>query len=110
MGEIWVSVQGFEDKYEISNFGHVRSKDHMVLRSSGSTVKLYTYLGTYLHPTQTRTGYLKITLDKDGNRSSFSLARLVAKHFLCEYSDDKRIVFADGDPSNCNSSNLRWKR
>lgn len=110
MNEIWISIRGFEDQYEISSYGRIRSKDHMVLRSSGSTVKLYTYLGNYIKPTIAHNGYVRITLNKNGRRSSFGLARLVAKHFLIDYSDDKQIVFVDGDPTNCKSSNLRWKR
>ena len=39
MEEIWKPIKGYEDRYQVSNFGRVRSKD-MVLKQPGCDVVL----------------------------------------------------------------------
>ena len=54
--EIWKPVKGFEDFYEVSNYGHIRS----LLR------------GKVLKPQVNSTGYLRVVLsDRNGNKKRF---------------------------------------
>lgn len=106
MMETWKKIEGYEDIYEISNFGRFRSVDHLTLKV-GSTFNLYPYLGRDLHPSSTKSGGLRITLRNGPLKHTFSVSRLVAKHFLVGYTEECKIVFLDGNKKNCRADNLR---
>lgn len=66
--EVWVSIQGYEDTYEVSNLGRVRNikKGHF-LTPGKSSQSIYHRL---------------IYLYKDNKVKGYSLSRLVGTHFL----------------------------
>lgn len=53
-----------------------------------------------------KNGYLYVNLCKDGKYHSVCIHRLVAKHFLEEYTDDLQVNHIDGNKRNNNVSNL----
>ena len=107
MTEEWKPLQGYEDSFEVSNFGHFRSKDHMVLQRAGSSFRLNTYLGKDLKPSVSKNGRLRITLRLNGKKTTLSVSRTVAKHFLDDFNESCKVSFIDGDPTNCRIDNLR---
>ena len=90
--EFFLPVDGY-DNYFISNFGNVKNnKNNRILKQRTKT-----------------DGYKDIGLYKNGIRKRFYVHRLVAKAFL-ENPDNKRKVIdhIDNNPSNNNVKNLRW--
>lgn len=78
--EIWKDIKDFEGLYQVSNFGRVRSF----------------YKGCrILSPGETRRGYLRVCLCKNGKRKSFLVHRLVAEAFLPNYFDYREINHID---------------
>lgn len=108
MSELWKPVTGYEDIYEISDQGHIRSIDHMTLKV-GNSFHVYNYLGTELHPSKTKYGSLRITLSRGKLKKTFNVAKLVAQHFLDDYCEDLDLEFINGNRSDCRVSNLRCR-
>ena len=88
--EIGKPIQGFEELYEISNFGRV-SNFRKVLK-------------TYL----INSGYIAIKLRKEGKPISFLIHRLVAEHFVPNPEGKSEVNHIDGDKSNNRADNLEW--
>lgn len=89
MIEIWKPIVGYEDLYQVSSLGNVRS-----LRR-----------GTIMSPSIAPNGYLIITLSNGGKRS-FGVHRLVAQAFLPNYSDTLEVNHKDEDKANNCVDNL----
>jgi len=69
--EIWRDVKGYEGRYQVSDFGRVRSLSY---RNSGRSV--------ILKSKPSRGGYLVVALCKDGNISYKRINRLVYDAFI----------------------------
>lgn len=91
--EEWLPIHGYEDTYQISNYGNVYSN------VSRRLLKL----------TLNAQGYLQVGLTLDGNTKIHSSHRLVAIHFLDNYDNSKRVTHLDGDKLNNKYTNLAWK-
>ena len=72
--EIWKDIKGYENLYEVSNLGRVRSLDRWVKYSDD---RLRLYKGRILKPHKTTNGYLQVGLYKDGKIKMFLVHRLV---------------------------------
>lgn len=88
--ELWVPVEGFPN-YEVSNYGRV--------------VNVNT--GKDLTPVLHKNGHLKIRLYKCGVAHHFYLARLVARAFFLNYSDDRNVILENGIQSDCTVANIK---
>ena len=74
MKEIWKPIQNYEDIYEISNLGRIRSLDR--LTQHGHKIK-----GKYKKFTKGNNGYLYVCLYKNGKRKNLLVHRLVITTF-----------------------------
>ena len=110
--EEWRPVPGWEDLYEVSCQGRVRSLDRTVMRSNnkGSEPAPWTYKGRLLSINTATTGHDYVTLkQRQANRKeNKTLHRLVAIAFLGDLSDSHEVDHKDGNPQNNALSNLRW--
>lgn len=108
MEEIWKDVEGFEDKYEVSNLGRVRGKDRLVpcaLAKNG----LKQWKGKIIAPDILKDGYYKIGLHKGGKKHLMALHRVVAIAFVPGRTEENRIVnHIDCNPANNRADNLEW--
>jgi len=104
--EIWKPISGYENIYEVSNVGKVRSvqgkrtesKRHGLRSWEQREMKLKTDKG----------GYKRVTLWKDKKPKDFLVHRLVAIEF-CERPEGKNLInHIDGNPSNNVYTNLEW--
>lgn len=86
-GEVWRCVVGQEDRYEVSNFGRVRTKPQI--------------LKAFAIPT----GHLSINL---GARRRTYVHRLVAEAFLAPDANRVLVNHKDGNPANNLVENLEW--
>ena len=106
MEEIWKPISGYEGKYEVSSFGRVRSVDHqraVVPKDTVCTIK-----GRILKPAKTSSGYMGVTLCKDGRRITESVHRLVAMAFVPGYFDGAHVNHIDENKENNRADNLEW--
>lgn len=95
--EIWRDIVGYEDLYQVSNFGNVRSLNY---RNSGVPHNLLFK--------RHRCGYAQILLAKDGERKMFLIHRLVASAFLDNPNNYQQVNHKDENKRNNIASNLEW--
>ena len=91
--EIWRAIKGYEDLYEVSNFGRVKS--------------LFRYKKV-LKPIKDINGYLKVNLYKNGNHKFVNIHKLVANAFIDNPKNFKYINHKDEDKTNNRVENLEW--
>ena len=106
MNESWKPVMGFEDLYEVSDKGRVRSLDRYV-PTKGNALRLCR--GRILRAGMRRQGYLQVVLVRDRARKNALVHRLVATAFL-PCNDPRRIHVnhIDHNRSNNEAANLEW--
>lgn len=105
MEEIWKEVKYFEDYYEVSNMGRVRSIDryvehkrHGVVLRKGNILKQYTDSG----------GYKYVNLHKDGKRKIYLVHRLVADAFIPNPNNYPCVNHKDENKTNNRVDNLEF--
>ena len=100
--EIWRDVVWFEDWYEVSTYGRVRTKERWLNnRYSGRMLK-----PTLLRRIEMKYGHLAVTMCVNKKQYLRYVHRLVAEAFLGEV-DGYMVEFIDGDRSNVYLNNLR---
>ena len=104
MKEIWKEVKDYEDYYEISNYGRLRSKDRLIM----GRYDLRFAKGKVIKPTKCTNGYMEYQLHKDGRVKSFLAHRLVAKHFIENPYNLPEVNHLDENIENNNIDNLQW--
>ena len=97
MKEVFKNVNGFESRYQVSNFGRVISLNY---NKTGKTRELKYY--------DTNRGYLRVTLQSGKEIQKFSVHRLVALHFCEGYFDDAVVNHIDENKHNNRADNLEW--
>lgn len=107
--EVWKDIEGFEDLYQVSNFGQVRSLPHPYM-SSSKLGKLYTKQckGRILRQWISDDGYYCVTLSKDGVHEHKRVHRLVAEAFIPNPDNLPYINHKDESRTNNLPSNLEW--
>lgn len=103
--ETWKPVTDFEDSYEVSSFGNVRSKDRFRDGKHGSTVPVK---GRLMALKISKSGYAILGLCKNGKKHFKSVHRLVAEHFIKNTDLKPTVNHIDGVKTNNNVSNLEW--
>ena len=103
--EIWKPVVGFENLYEISSFGRVKSLAHSVKSSNGKTLN---YRERIVKQVETTSGYKFIVLTKNKESKNFSVHRLVAESFIENTNNYTDVNHKDGNKKNNCVENLEW--
>jgi hypothetical protein len=104
--EVWRWIAGYEDRYQASNLGRIRSIGRMV--QYGDNRKPGLLPGRVLKPF-VGGAYLQVTLHKEGVRRTAYVHRVVAETFLGIPNDETLIVcHNDGKAHNNYVDNLRW--
>lgn len=103
MKEIWKDVQGYEDLYQVSNLGRVKSLPKVVdIKRCKITLKEKML-------SQIEKGdYLSVILCNNRNRRQFSIHRLVAIAFIDNPNSLPEVNHKDEDKHNNVVSNLEW--
>jgi len=105
MKEIWKEIKGYEDLYQVSNLGRVKSLDRVTKTSRGSRV----YNGKILKASYDGFGYCAYGLCKDGKSINKRAHQLVAIAFLNHTPNGLKLVVdhIDANPKNNNVDNLQ---
>lgn len=102
--EIWKPVPGYEDSYQISSFGNVRSVSRFVFTHGGQRRGVNErFLSQHLS-----NGYLTVSLWKDNKEKHFLVHRLVALAHLSNPDNLPQVNHKDGNKLNNNVDNLEW--
>lgn len=89
--EIWKDIVGYEDNYQISNYGNVKNK----------------ITGKILIGDKNSIGYRRVILYQP-KKKRFFVHRLVALHFVDGYKENLVINHIDGNKENNHYKNLEW--
>lgn len=93
-GKIWKDIEGYENLYQVSTDGLVRTS--------------HKGLWEILSLGRKRHGYYSVLLHKDGKRKNMLVHRLVAKAFIPNPNNYPYINHKDENPSNNHIENLEW--
>ena len=96
--EIWKPIKGFEDIYEISNLGNVKTIQR--------TQRCGRHTKEHLRVLENNNGYLRVNLYDGIYYHKKLIHRLVAEHFLSNPNNFPIINHKDENPLNNNVSNL----
>lgn len=107
MEELWKPLFGFEEMYEISTFGNVRSKDNL---RRGIYNSVRHCKGKLLSPCENNGGYMQVNLRKNGRGKKYLIHRLVALTFIPNPMPllYNQINHKDEDKHNNHVENLEW--
>ena len=92
MKEIWKNIKGYEDLYQVSNLGRIKSTKTKTIRKA----------------TKNKNGYLYVDLWGKGKRVKKTIHRLVAETFLDNKNNFTDINHKDGNKLNNKLSNLEY--
>src|SRR5579872_3846816 len=113
-GERWKDIPGFEDEYQLSNYGRLKSRDRYV--DYGKVDCFRPGRIKKLHLTVSARNRSKVDLQmqlhKDGTRYRFSVVRYVYSLFVKAFDlEDHSFIITrkDGDILNCYYKNLALK-
>ena len=94
--EIWKDIKGFEGKYQVSNWGNVKSIIHEY--------------DLYLTNTLSNNGYLLVGLsDQNGKTTTKNIHILVAEAFVPNVFNLSEVAHIDEDNFNNHMDNLMWQ-
>ena len=101
----WVKIKGYEDFYEISLNGKIRSKDRTMTDKIGRT---RSWEGKILNPDIAPNGYYRVTFSINRKRKQFYVHRLIAEHFIPNPKNLPQVNHIDGNKLNNSLDNLEW--
>jgi hypothetical protein len=113
-GEVWEDIPGFEDEYQLSNYGRLKSQDRWVNYRRFDCFRPGRIKKQHAIPSRKNPGRadLQMQLHKDGMRYRFSVARHVYNLFVAPFDmEDHSVIITreDGDVLNCCCTNLILK-
>jgi hypothetical protein len=102
--EDWYPIVGYDNYYEITKTGRVRSKTRVVQHGSGQR----TCYSKNIKVRKNNYGYLEIRLSKDGVTRTHLLHRLLAQTFIPNPLNKKEVNHKNGFKTDNRLPNLEW--
>lgn len=103
--EKWKDVIGYENDYEISTYGRVRSKDRIISYANGSK-RLQN--GRILKQYKNTSGYMYVHLSRKKKRELKFIHRMIAESFIDNPKGKSEVNHKDNDKLNNYVDNLEW--
>ena len=105
--EEWKPVINYENLYEVSNLGAVKSLDHITIGRSG---RKHRFNGRLLKPCLVKGGYHRIVLCKNGKTKKKMIHVLVMESFIGPKPKGTDVIHLEHVKVNSNNSleNLRY--
>lgn len=95
--EVWKDIDGYEGRYQVSNFGNVKSLNY---RRQG--------VSKLLTPKRNNSGRLWVELFNEDGKRQFLIHRLVGAAFVPNPDGYDQINHIDENPENNRADNLEW--
>ena len=108
MDEIWKSIVGYEDLYEVSSLGRVRSIDRVIIKIRNGRQFKARLRSAIKRPSSNGSGYVNIILSRNSTIKTEYVHRLVATAFLPRKAGQEEVNHIDFDKANNAASNLQW--
>lgn len=106
MDEYWKDIPGYENIYQASNFGRIRSKEGKTTFTKRHGIRRWHQ--RILKPKVDKQGYKRVELWKNGEHKTITVHRLVAITFLDNPNNKPLINHKDCNPSNNYIGNIEW--
>ena len=94
MKEVWKDIKGYEELYQVSNLGNIKS--------------LKTNKNLYYTKSGRNKDYLRVLLVKNNKRKMFAIHRIVAEHFISNPNNYPCVNHKDECKNNNVWTNLEW--
>ena len=101
MKEVWKDVHGFEEAYQVSNFGRIKRKERTDSNNR-------THKERIMSPSMYSNGYMNVELRMNIKKRRTSVHRLVAEAFIDNPLNLPQINHKDENKANNHVSNLEW--
>lgn len=98
--EIWIDIDGYEEVYQVSNFGRIKSLSRMIFNGKG----YYLSKEKILKGSKNEKGYLQVEL----LGKPMLIHRIVATMFIDNPYNKPQVNHIDGDKTNNHVLNLEW--
>lgn len=105
MNEVWKNIKGYENLYQVSNMGKVRSLDRIVTDSLG---KKRSHKGRDLYLAKLSKGYIGVRFYIQTKMICKKVHRLVAQAFILNPEKKPQVNHIDGVKANNHVNNLEW--
>ena len=105
MIKIWKPIYGYENLYEVSNYGEIRSCDRYI---KGNKNSKYLKKGKLISISYNHKGYARVRLSKDNVSKMYFVHRLVAQAFIPNPNNLPQVNHKDEVKSNNKIYNLEW--
>ena len=102
--EIWRDIAGYDNMYQVSNLGRIKS----LPRKMKASIGFASVRGRIMKPAIDSKGYLRCALSKDNVLRTFKVHRLVAAAFIPNPNNYPQINHINGDKRDNRVENLEW--
>lgn len=102
--ENWLEIIGYQNLYEVSDLGRIRSIETKVRNGYGFRVRP----SIILKPFRNNDKYLVVNLSKNNKLKPHRVARLVAYHFIPNHLSLPEVNHKFGDKEDNRANSLEW--
>jgi hypothetical protein len=106
--ERWKPITGYENCYEVSDQGRVRSLPRLVHTLTPAGPRQRPIPGGVLAPGVRKDGRLIVGLHREGVRRTRLIHQLVAEAFIGARPEGMECCHENGNPQDNRATNLRW--